>query len=173
MGLKLEIVGLECKVPEEIVSFLHSEIPSMNIEVHEIRDASKIKERSYDPSRGQYNAELVLIELSKFRKKRELILGIMEGDLFVRGFNFVFGLASPKLGAGLVSIHRLGSGEILVERLKKEVLHEIGHLLGLKHCSDPKCVMYFSNTVRDTDEKDAKFCPMCSRSMMMAFSNEV
>jgi archaemetzincin len=35
----------------------------------------------------------------------------------------------------------------------------LGHTYGLQHCSDPKCVMYFSNTLGETDRKRDKFCP--------------
>ncbi|MGC8542816.1 MAG: matrixin family metalloprotease, partial [Vulcanisaeta sp.] len=47
------------------------------------------------------------------------------------------------------------------QRLLKEVLHELGHAFGLDHCSDPRCVMYFSNTIEDTDRKGPQYCPRC------------
>ncbi|GAJ15820.1 unnamed protein product, partial [marine sediment metagenome] len=47
----------------------------------------------------------------------------------------------------------------------KEVIHEIGHLLGLRHCSNPKCVMHFSNTLNDTENKDIIFCKECRREI--------
>jgi len=41
-------------------------------------------------------------------------------------------------------------------------LHELGHTFGLTHCSDPKCVMYFSNSVRNIDMKTDNLCSSCS-----------
>ena len=36
-----------------------------------------------------------------------------------------------------------------------------GHLFGLVHCTNNKCIMHFSNTVKDTDEKEQTFCQNC------------
>jgi archaemetzincin len=46
-------------------------------------------------------------------------------------------------------------------RTVKEAIHELGHTGGLEHCPDPRCVMYFSNTLADTDHKDYQFCARC------------
>lgn len=43
----------------------------------------------------------------------------------------------------------------------KEAVHELGHTFGLVHCIDPKCVMFFSNSLADTDNKNTKFCKKC------------
>jgi hypothetical protein len=32
---------------------------------------------------------------------------------------------------------------------------------GLEHCSNPICVMHFSNSLHDTDLKGWQFCPAC------------
>jgi len=49
----------------------------------------------------------------------------------------------------------------LQERALKEAVHELGHLLGLPHCDNPRCIMFFSNTLADTDRKGPGFCPAC------------
>jgi len=76
----------------------------------------------------------------------------------VPGLNFVFGVAEGDYA--LVFTARL-LGELLVTRILKEVIHEVGHTLGLGHCENPSCVMHFSNTLMDTDRKGPGFCPRC------------
>jgi archaemetzincin len=48
--------------------------------------------------------------------------------------------------------------EILALRTLKEAVHELGHALALKHCQRNLCVMYFSNSILDTDKKQSLFC---------------
>jgi archaemetzincin len=48
-----------------------------------------------------------------------------------------------KTRVAVVSVYRLRSrdGKLYMSRVRKEVVHEVGHLLGLKHCRDTGCVM--------------------------------
>ncbi len=50
-----------------------------------------------------------------------------------------------------------------LERVVKEAIHELGHTYGLGHCRDARCIMYFSNSLLDTDRKGAAFCVNCRR----------
>lgn len=121
----------------------------------------EIPDASYNQLRKQYNPEYIIRTISELSgDHEEPRIGIVDVDIYVRGLNFIFGLANPLRNIALVSISRL-SGPKLGARLAKEVVHEMGHLLGLNHCANPHCVMYFSNTVEDTDKKSKRLCNIC------------
>ena len=126
--------------------------------------------QAYDPRRQQYRAEAFLPPVATRRREpRDLVLGVTAGDLFVPQLNFVFGLAEPRQNCAVVSAARLDprfynqapDPALLQERTLKEAIHELGHLLGLPHCRDPRCIMFFSNTLADTDRKGPGFCRTC------------
>ena len=94
------------------------------------------------------------------------MLGVTAIDLYVPGMSFVFGEARCPDRAAVISTRRLKphhvrDTKLLGERVHKEAVHEIGHMLGLKHCPNGPCVMYFSEHIRDTDSKNAFFCKEC------------
>ncbi|RKX69783.1 archemetzincin [candidate division WOR-3 bacterium] len=114
--------------------------------------------QAYDPIRDQYRASLLIDSLPE----DEIVLGITGVDLFAPHLNFVFGEANPVLKRAIISTFRLDrKNPLFLERVIKEAVHEIGHLLGLGHCPDPRCIMHFSNTIQDTDLKGPGFCKNC------------
>ncbi len=127
-------------------------------------------ENCINSERKQYNAVCVMGFLPDIEDGE--IVGICEKDLYVEGLNFVFGIAES-IGNKkcIVSTYRLkpsfyGKDEdknLIILRIAKEVIHELGHLKGLEHCGNRKCVMHFSNSIYDTDFKDYKLCEKCKR----------
>ena len=113
----------------------------------------------------QSSAEDLLSEVCRLRavRRSDCALGFTASDLYVPELNFVFGLASVEHGCALVATPRLRSSDntVYMQRLVKESIHEVGHVLGLAHCSNEYCVMHFSNTLADTDLKDSSFCARC------------
>ncbi len=124
-----------------------------------------ISPAAYDATRKQYDSKMILKYLTEKKSQRfDYRLGLIDVDIFAPAMNFIFGLADPIRKACLVSIYRL-AGKAINERIAKEIVHEMGHLLGLDHCQDASCVMYFSNTIIDTDHKDKKLCAICRRKV--------
>jgi len=123
----------------------------------------------FDDVRNQYLAEGILYIVYRHKKKDSFALVLADVDAYVPGLNFVFGLAIPSIRVAGVFLPRLrfnATTEVFIERLKKESLHELGHILGLDHCPYPHCVMNFSNSVFDVDGKNAKFCKKCSMKLL-------
>jgi archaemetzincin len=138
-----------------------------------LADTQEIPESAYDGAREQYRAE-ELIELADRVGKGEKNLAVTPEDLYYRRRNYVFGLAYLDGNASVVSTYRLqtssdggfsnkSANDIFVDRVRKEVVHEVGHTLGLEHCDNHRCVMNFSPTVREVDVKEETLCGSCQR----------
>jgi archaemetzincin len=119
---------------------------------------------AYTAARSQHRSSRLLDELVRRRRPEwERIVGIASVDLYAPGLNFVFGEADEARRAAVFSIARLHgegptAGAVLERRALVEAIHELGHSYGLGHCSDVHCVMWFSNTLAETDRKTDRFC---------------
>ncbi len=120
---------------------------------------------AYNKKRNQYLSTAILNAIMEKKEYApyEKILGIIDHDLFVPELNFVFGEASPK--AAVISITRLRQTfyrlpedqDLFHRRVLTEAVHELGHTYVLGHCGTPRCVMFFSNSLSDTDRKGPEF----------------
>jgi len=82
----------------------------------------------------------------------------------------IFGLGLRPGKTCIISTHRLSenvSKQKTLERLEKVVLHEIGHNLGLNHCSNnKKCMMNDANgTIKQVDDEKVWFCEKCKKQI--------
>jgi archaemetzincin len=141
-------------------------------------------QRFFDATRNQYNSTKILHHMKDHVASPTLIsqrhvpryqhskkfLGITAFDLFIPILTFVFGEAELDGDVAIVSYHRLSNEsyglppnrQLLIERLIKESLHELGHASGLVHCQAQECVMHASTYVEDIDLKGNEFCSSCS-----------
>ena len=124
----------------------------------------------YDPARRQYNGNLLLKEVdTRFAGESIKTFGLFNVDLFIPILTYIFGQAFLNGRTGIASIYRLGDerygikpeADHLIERTVKEIIHELGHTFGLKHCHMPSCVMRSSTYVEDIDQKSARLCTSC------------
>jgi archaemetzincin len=124
---------------------------------------------SWNAPRRQYLSTKLLDVLASVKKREwERLLGIADVDLYVPELNFVFGEADPRRGVAVFSTARLRAGAddaLLLRRAATEAVHELGHTYGLSHCSDPTCVMWFSNTLSESDRKGTRFCQAHAREL--------
>lgn len=131
-----------------------------------------VPQKTYNARREQYNSTKILQALEGLKAgTEERLLGVIDEDLYVPELNFVFGEADVKAGIAIIALPRLRQEFYGLEpdrglfllRAAKEAIHEVGHTCGLGHCPDPACVMHFSNSLRDTDVKNQRFCAACGK----------
>lgn len=127
---------------------------------------------AFDPARGQYLVTwLIEALIERPRVNGARTIGVTNVDLFQPVFTHVFGSAQLGGPAGIASSFRLRpefesdmpDPYLTEQRLLKEVLHELGHTLGLVHCPASWCVMNPSRLPEQVDLKDAAYCPACAR----------
>jgi len=130
--------------------------------------------QAYDSQRKQYLSSKLLASLKK-SEREERVVGIADVDLYVPRLNFVFGEADIVSGTAIISLCRLRpeyyglapDEALFLERATKEIVHELGHTFGLGHCPNNNCVMHFSNSLADTDLKEAHFCNKCRPKIIL------
>jgi archaemetzincin len=123
-------------------------------------DSIPLPDDAYNASRGQYHSTVLLDALATHKRPEwERLLGVTDVDLYTPDLNFVFGEADSRRGVAVFSLARLHTTnhDRFVHRAATEAIHEISHTYGLGHCNNSRCVMWFSNTLDETDQKGTPF----------------
>jgi archaemetzincin len=119
--------------------------------------------------RDQVDADRLLVSLEADAPPGAALVGLTALDMGIPIFTFVFGRARVGGRAAVVSLARLdpayyglpASRDTLLARAAAEVLHELGHVAGLVHCRDPRCLMSFAGNVDKADARGVTFCRAC------------
>ena len=128
----------------------------------------------YAPERNQYHSTLILAQLLKhLPDDGGKIIGITSVDLYIPVLTFVFGESQLGGSGAVVSTYRLRNeyyglprdNNLLLQRIVKEAMHELGHAFGLIHCRDYECVMNSSTYVEGIDLKQDRFCRECRKEL--------
>ena len=172
MAIDLQPIG---EIDSDVLAGISAGIVSAFGNPVSLKTAISIPQSAFVPAREQYLADLVLADLKQYQNGDRRLLGVTGINLFSRGLNFVFGQADYNNRIAVISLTLLkqenyglpGDIALLIDRARKEAVHELGHTFGLGHCQDGACVMHFSNSLIDTDIKEVNFCRRCQPRLVL------
>jgi archaemetzincin len=170
MGIVLVAVG---EVDQKVIQILKEDLNKVFGRQVWVGKGMPEPHYAFNKKRNQYLSRMILNALMNEKEYTpfEKILGIVDHDLYVPELNFVFGEASQRVA--VISLTRLRQEfynlpqdqSLFDKRALTEAVHELGHTYGLGHCGNPGCVMFFSNSLIDTDRKGSEFCSKCKSNL--------
>jgi archaemetzincin len=130
---------------------------------------------AYYAPRKRYRAEKLLSALEARQRKHLGQLGLTEVDISttkgkVKDWG-VFGLGVIGGDSAVISTHRLRrdnpSAEVYRFRIVTSAVHEVGHMLGLDHCTEPHCLMNDAEgSIRTVDTSTGALGPTCQAALL-------
>lgn len=145
-----------------------------NVQVIILESDSVPKSAYYKPNK-RYRAEKILNYLEKnVDQKYTKVLGLTVKDISTTKGQYydwgIFGLGSLGGRPCIVSTYRLrrkkASDSLFYARLKKVINHELGHVFGLEHCPNDRCLMEDAKgKIKTVDNETGAFCPECANSI--------
>ena len=167
-GLSLTIVNFE-KIDSETAEFVKSVLENEFL-LSEVKIIPmKLPDETYYKPRNRYRADK-LIRYLRDNSDTQKIIGITEKDISTTLGNHedwgIMGLGFRPGKSCVVSTFRTFRGakseNHQKERLKKVVLHEFAHTLGLPHCKNSAtCLMRDANGKVSTIDEESDFCDKC------------
>jgi archaemetzincin len=136
----------------------------------DLLDTEPLPSDAFMESRNQHNAMIIIKHLSNHYSRHTMkVLGVTNRDICNPILTYVFGEAYMGGPAAVLSCYRLYRGtdseyvsrEVLLDRIVKVALHEIGHTFNLPHCHTGRCVMRASNNLAELDRKLNYLCDYC------------
>jgi archaemetzincin len=143
----------------------------------DVGQAQDVPGSAYYPPRNRYRAEKIVEELQELSTKGTKVLGLTSVDISTtKGEHKDWGVIGLALldGQGcVVSDYRIkgkGSEKLYRERWMKTVIHEVGHSLGLDHCTaSQRCPMQeYEGSIRNTDRSGMLLCTSCRAKVKAA-----
>ena len=150
-------LGLSCSVISDL------RIDETALWPHRVKQA-------WNPDRQQLDGKKLIDQLFHDRSQRltqghdltPIELWISADDIYEGDRPFVFGLTSLTDRVAIVSTARLSIASPLgPSRLRKLVLHELGHAFGLHHHDIPDCAMRVDGAIESLDLAPQDICAIC------------
>lgn len=124
----------------------------------------------YEP-RQRYIADSLVVDLYRHMPANTFkIVGLTTKDIStekgeIKNYG-IMGLGTLSGFSCVVSTFRLGknnaSQDLIKQRFVKVLNHEVGHTLGLDHCTTPHCLMQDARgTIKTIDGESGKLCAEC------------
>ncbi len=159
--------------PPELVDAVEAELrAAYQVEVRR-RAPQALPASAWYAPRRRYRADLLLEHLRGLvagEPAGTRVLGLTSSDISTTKGKFkdwgVFGLGELGGTAAVVSGFRLWrkikDPQKIAWRVKNTAVHELGHVLGLDHCEEPRCVMLDAEGgIENTDESTGLPGPEC------------
>jgi len=164
LDISREYIGLYLNLPVKVLPALPlSIIPESAQRTH--------------PSRGtrQILSTFMLDSLLTPRRPDDALalLGLTTVDLWTElGLDFISGQASFHNRVGVCSLYWSGDPDgsdslftLCLSRTIKTAVHEIGHILTMRHCSEFDCVMNGGRYLKKWDDRPLYLCPICLKKL--------
>lgn len=118
---------------------------------------------AFNKTRNQYNAAAIIKRLSTVRENgAPYILAVTDFDIFEPDLPFVYGEANREAKGAVISVHRIrGDATLMKKRVCTEVVHQVGHMIGLSLCEDTRCAMFSASNSPDTERRNLNLCANC------------
>jgi archaemetzincin len=159
----------------KILPFVAHEYNATNIK---ILPGVAMPQYAYYKPRNRYRAEQILTFLDILPVQSMKIIALTTKDISTTKGEYtdwgIFGLGDIGGKSCVVSIYRLHKETqpaLFESRLRKLIIHELGHTFGLNHCFDPLCLMTnYKGTIAALDRTDFHLCTQCRA--LFAFSRQ-
>ncbi|MCE9635519.1 MAG: archaemetzincin [Planctomycetes bacterium] len=145
----------------------------------EVRTASVVGRKQWDADRllAELEMRAEALAVPPIGAPGTVLVGLAAEDMGNAIFTHFFGRARIGGGAVVVSVARLSptfygmpdDPDLTARRASLEVLHELAHVAGLRHCTLPNCLMRLAHNVEAIDLRGGAFCAECASRLPRHF----
>lgn len=151
-------------IPEGKVAYILLHISKLYPHI-KVNNPVAIPEYAWYAPRARYKADSIIKWLAKRAGDTSVIIGLTSKDVSTSKGNIpdwgVMGLGYEPGRACVASSFRLSKNNTN-EELYKVCVHELGHNMGLSHCSNKQCYMRDAEGQNTTSEETC-FCAHCAK----------